>query len=254
MLAAIILSSVTVFAADSYITLNGFTFDINDNGEAVIHDYEGTDENVVIPEKLLRANVATIDNYAFIEKTGIKTISFKNATYLKTIGESAFSGCTGIKEIVLPSSVEQISFGAFQSCSSLERVKLNSGISSIPKQAFRNCSSLYDLEIPESVTSIAENAFNGCDKLVIYCYEFSYAQQFAEEHNIKYILLDKYDLGDVDLSGRINIRDVSYIQLYVLGKYKLPAFRYADVNHDGKVNIRDVTMIQLYLVGRIDLI
>lgn len=250
MLAVIILSSMTAFAADSYITIDGFTFDIN-NSEAVIHDYEGNSENVVIPQKLLKANVAAIDNYAFFENTGIKSVSFENATSLKTIGENAFNGCTGLETLNIPSNVTTLSFGAFQKCSALRQVKIGGGVNSIPEQCFYNCSSLVDIEIPESVTSIADNAFSGCDKLEIYCYEFSYAQSFAEEHGIKYVILDKYDLGDVDLSGRINIRDVSFIQLSILDKYNLPAFRYADVNRDGKVNIRDATTIQLYLVGKI---
>lgn len=62
-LALIILGTVTVCAADSYVTLYGFSFDINDSGEAVIHGYDNRSADVKIPNKLLGSNVAVIDDY-----------------------------------------------------------------------------------------------------------------------------------------------------------------------------------------------
>ena len=47
--------SVTALAVDTVITLDGFTFSVNENNEAVIHEYDNREEDVVVPEKLLDA-------------------------------------------------------------------------------------------------------------------------------------------------------------------------------------------------------
>ena len=256
MIAVIMLSCVTVFAADSYITLNGFTFDINKNGDAVIHEYDDRSETVEIPEKLLGANVVSIDDYAFFGDTVITSVSFKKATHLNYIGINAFYGCTGIKTLNIPANIGTVKFGSFQNCTGLENAVIEDGLTSIGDQAFMGCSSMKYIEIPDSVTSISNTAFTNCEKLVIYCNEGSYAQEYAEQKEIPYLLIYNYELGDVDLNRTINIRDVTTIQMFKAGILdELPSYRgkhYADVTKDGKVNIRDATMIQMKLADLID--
>lgn len=251
---AALLASFTVYAADSYITLNGFMFDINKNGYAVIHEYVGEETDVVIPDTLLGAKVLTIDDYAFFENTEIKSVSFENASQLSSIGTDAFYGCTSLKSVVIPGSVTSLGFGVFQNCAGLEKVKIENGLTTIPSQAFLGCSSLVDVEVPDSVTDITSNAFDYCPDVVIYCNEGSYAESYARENNNSFDLIDKYKYGDVNLDRDINIRDVTTIQLYRVGRLpSLPTYRgicYGDVIGDGKVTIRDATIIQLYLAGK----
>lgn len=243
----------TVFAADSYITLKGFTFDINSSNEAVIHGYDDRSADVVIPEKLLGADVVAIDNYTFFNDTAITSVSFSNATHLKTIGVNAFYGCKGLKSLSIPASIDSIPYGAFQNCTGLESVTIENGVTSISDQAFGGCTSLGYIEIPDSVTSISGSAFKNCTNALIYCNEGSYAQTYASQQSIDNILIREFKLGDANLDGIVNIRDVTYIQLFRVGKIsRIPAFRgecFADVTGDGRVNIRDATMIQLSLVG-----
>ena len=130
-LALIILGTVTVCAADSYVTLYGFSFDINDSGEAVIHGYDNRSADVKIPNKLLGSNVAVIDDYAFFGNTDIKSVSFEKAGHIRTIGSDAFYGCPGLSEINLPDSVETLGFGAFQDCAGLKTVSIGSGVKSV---------------------------------------------------------------------------------------------------------------------------
>ena len=64
-------------------------------------------------------------------------------------------------------------------------------VTSIDEGAFADCTNLTKLEIPAEVTSIGENAFIGtAEDFTIYCYSDSYAQQYAEENGINYVLLD----------------------------------------------------------------
>ena len=60
----------------------------------------------------------------------------------RIIGDSAFSGCTGLTSVTIPNSV-----------------------TSIGKDAFSGCTWLTSVTIPESVTSIDFNAFSGCTGL-----------------------------------------------------------------------------------------
>ena len=63
-------------------------------------------------------------------------------------------------------------------------------ITTIERYAFYNCTNLVKVTIPRSVTSINSTAFSGCPNLVIYCYTGSYAQHYAEDKGIDYVLID----------------------------------------------------------------
>ena len=272
LLVMLIVSAVSAGAA-SYITLDGFAFDINADGEAVIHSYDDRSQQVNIPAKLLNADVALIDDYAFYEDGSITSVSFDNAVNLKAIGVSAFYGCTGLKKLELCDSITSIGFGAFQGCASVERLTIPNTIAEIPGQSFYKCSSLDGVVIPDSVESIGELAFGGCDSLTaveihdnvtdiadnafknsdkaaIFCNENSYAESYALAHNIPCYHIKSYETGDSNMDDDINILDVTAIQKYKVGKSALRLFRNkytADVNGDGSVTIRDATLIQMYI-------
>lgn len=75
-LSVLIIGSVNVYAADSSVTLYGFSFDINEDGNAVIHSFDDRTDKVEIPAALMKADVTEIDDYAFFEDTYITLVSF----------------------------------------------------------------------------------------------------------------------------------------------------------------------------------
>ena len=77
------------------------------------------------------------------------------------IAASAFSGCTELASVSIPSSVQIIGNYAFSGCTALTLVSLSDGLTSIGDGAFNGCSSLASVDIPDSVTSIGKVAFNG---------------------------------------------------------------------------------------------
>ena len=83
-----------------------------------------------------------------------------------SISGSAFSGCTGLKEIVIPDSVTSIGESAFSGCTSLSKVKLSNNLRIIQERTFSGCTSLKEITIPDSVTEIGEFAFSGCTSLL----------------------------------------------------------------------------------------
>ena len=66
-----------------------------------------------------------------------------------------------VKSYVIPSSVTSID-RAFSWCSSLSEIVIPSSVTSIGDWAFYGCDSLLEIVIPSSVTSIGDSAFNEC--------------------------------------------------------------------------------------------
>jgi hypothetical protein len=82
-----------------------------------------------------------------------------------SINHSAFSGCSGLKSIVIPESVTSIDDLAFYGCSRLISITIPKGVTSIGNGAFSGCISLTPIIIPESVTNIGWSPFADCSNL-----------------------------------------------------------------------------------------
>ncbi len=159
--------SASAQAADYYYTISG--------GTITITGYNGPGGAVMIPD--------TIDG---LQVTGI--------------GQKAFSWCTGLTSVTIPSSITSIGGAAFvgnfslgaitvdannPAFSSLDGALFNksqttlvqypggktgsytipNGVTSIGVWAFSACTNLTDITIPASVTSIADWAFSWCTSL-----------------------------------------------------------------------------------------
>ena len=104
-----------------------------------------------------------IGNYAFSDCSGLTSLILpSNVT---SIGYSAFYGCICLTSLTLPSSVTSIGSSAFEGCRSLTSLILPSSVTSIGSSAFSGCSGLTSLTLPSSVTSIDGRAFYGCSSL-----------------------------------------------------------------------------------------
>jgi len=76
-------------------------------------------------------------------------------------------GKRNLKTILLPNSIKSIGEYAFWGCSGLYNVTLPDSITSIGRSAFARCSRFTRIEIPNSVTSIGFNAFGDCRGLIM---------------------------------------------------------------------------------------
>ena len=131
------------------------------------------------------------------------SVTYNSKTYSVTsIGNSAFSDCSGLTSVTIPNSVTSIGNYAFSNCYRLTSVTISdleawckiyfenssanplyyaknlylnkekvtnlvipNTITEIKKFAFQNCSGLTSVEIPNSVTSIGYEAFSNCSGL-----------------------------------------------------------------------------------------
>ena len=136
--------------------------DINDFviEDGVLIGYDGDSSDVVIPDSVI------------------------------SIGDFVFEGCKGLTSVKIPNSVTSISHFAFSDCSGLTSIEIPDSVSSIGIGAFEGCKGLTSIEIPDSVEDIGEDAFYGCnDNLVIITPADSYAEEYAEENEIKVKLI-----------------------------------------------------------------
>ncbi|MGN1104128.1 MAG: leucine-rich repeat protein [Candidatus Coproplasma sp.] len=65
----------------------------------------------------------------------------------------------GVKDIVIPATVETIGYQAFYECNTLRSVEILDGVTAISEYAFNKCANLESVIIPDSVVSIAYNSF-----------------------------------------------------------------------------------------------
>ncbi len=104
-------------------------------------------------------NAETIGDGAFSGCTGLTSLQLPVAT---SIGNNAFSGCTGLTSLEIPAATS-IGDRAFSGCTGLTSLQLPAA-TSIGSNAFSGCTGLTSLEIPVA-TSIGSNAFSGCTGL-----------------------------------------------------------------------------------------
>ena len=104
---------------------------------------------------------------AKIVKGGLPYIKYMGGVYTSNdkLGYAAFSGCSGLTSLTIPSSVTSIGESAFSGCSGLTSLTIPSSVTSIGESAFSGCSGLTSFTIPSSVTSIGESVFFGCSGL-----------------------------------------------------------------------------------------
>ena len=139
-------NSVTSIGEIAFIGCTGLTSIIVDSANTV---YDSRDNcNAII-------NTSTNELIAGCNNTIIPNT-------VTSIGENAFSGCTGLTSITIPDSVIGIGDSAFSYCSGLTSITIPDRVTSIGKSAFNYCKGLTSVTIPNSVTSIGKWAFSHC--------------------------------------------------------------------------------------------
>ncbi|MEY8516401.1 leucine-rich repeat protein [Lachnospiraceae bacterium 29-84] len=125
---------------------------------------------------------------------------------VKTIARDAFSGETGITDVILPDTIEEIGAGAFSGCVSLQEVNLPEQVSKIGANAFSGCTSLRKVVIPDTVTELPSAVFQGCKDLTVVLPDTMRkidASAFADIEDLSLVCSDKLADKNVikDLQG-----------------------------------------------------
>lgn len=124
-------------------------------------NFENADAYIIIPN-----SITTIGSAKFSPSSSDDC--YKNLVGVTipesvvSIGASAFEGCSKLKELILPSSIEVISEYMCKNCTSLEFVSAKN-VKIISNNAFAGCSSLSNIELNSVITIY--NVFYGCSSL-----------------------------------------------------------------------------------------
>ncbi|OAV71419.1 hypothetical protein Barb4_00674 [Bacteroidales bacterium Barb4] len=141
-----------------YLNPADFTAELLDNDLTLYGTRVEIPDNVIARGKIFR--VRKISNSAFENNSNLILVTLSD--YLKSVSSKAFYGCSSLKSIEIPRSVEVLESDCFRSCSALETVTLNKGLKEIRSYAFSNCASLKSIEIPNTVDIIGEYCFANC--------------------------------------------------------------------------------------------
>ena len=175
MTVAVLLCSVTANAHDFEVdgiyywitSTENLTVEVTYKGDHHGHYSNEYSGKVVILEKVNYNgrvySVTSIGDYAFSGCTGLTSVTIPNS--VTSIGGSAFYGCTGLTSVTIPNSVTSIGYSAFDGCTGLTSVTIPNSVTSIGGSAFSYCNGLTSIKIPNSVTSIGTDAFYGCTGL-----------------------------------------------------------------------------------------
>lgn len=109
--------------------------------------------------------VTAIGYRAFMGNKSIETVTFGTQNWIKEFEISAFNGCSNLKEIRLPNSLETMGIDCFMDCRSLGKVVFGNSLKTIPASAFSNCFRLTEVVFTNSITVIGGSAFMGCSRL-----------------------------------------------------------------------------------------
>ena len=159
-----LIGGIASWADNITYTSEGIIYSVDrDNLTASVAGFESGIAVANVRSRVGKNTVVSIGNSAFSGCSSLTSVSIPSS--VTSIGESAFSSCSSLTSVSIPSSVTIIEKRAFEKCSSLASITIPSSVTSIGESAFEKCSSLASITIPSSVTSIGEWAFYQCSSL-----------------------------------------------------------------------------------------
>lgn len=259
-----------------------FKFDVYNDYAAVSGCDTNAEGEITIPAEINGLPVKYIFDEAFKDCKGLTSVNVPDS--IEAIGY-AFWYCTSLTSINIPDSVVFLG-DAFFGCSSLTSINIPKNITRIVAGTFNGCSSLTSVDIPDNVTFIGMYTFYGCNSLekvtvfnpdcefdvdvltdydgIIYGYENSTAQAYAEKYGFKFESLGIYEeqkelsVGDINDDNTIDSSDASdvlaiYSELSTKDKsekFTAQQIKAADVNGDKQANSADAsTILQYYALS-----
>lgn len=168
-----------------------------------------------------------------------------------SLGYCAFRYCSNIASVSIPNSMRSIGTWAFGSCYHLTSVILPENVSSIDIVAFEDCCNLESVTVSDPECEIYDHR-NTIPSDVIYGYEGSTAQSYAETYGNTFIAIDSIPVrGDVNADGALTVTDVIALQKWLLAvpDAALADWKVGDLCEDNRLDTFDLCMMKRELLN-----
>lgn len=132
--------------------------------------------SINIPSSLKELNRAVFENCS-----SLVSIDLKNC---ESISSNTFSGCTNLQNVKMEKCREIGNI--FRYCTSLKEIRIPESVQYISGEAFRGCSSLEKVYVCNPNTRMEINSFEATQKLTMYGYSGSTAQDFARKQGVRF--------------------------------------------------------------------
>jgi hypothetical protein len=144
-------------------------YEISDleNGNIEIKKFVGFDQaEMVIPTEINGKKVVRIGRDAFKQCNGIKHLIVPEG--IENISAGAFAGCKELSTVILPTSLKHLGnaygTGAFEG-TAITKIDIPNGITSIGAHSFEGCERLVQILFPDNLMTIRTCAFRNCNSL-----------------------------------------------------------------------------------------
>lgn len=220
------LSAFSATASAANLTSGDYTYSVNSDGTVCIEKYNGYQSSVRIPSTIDGKSVTKLAYHSFANNKDVINITLPNT--ITSAGEEVFLN------------------------SSLQSATLEYGTKAVPSGMFMYAQNLSKVTLPSTLEKIEAQAFgyeigSRINDFVISGYQNTAAERYAAENEFTFIALDRPELiGDVNNDSKLDVADVTYLQMYLSGdsSYVIQNTKAADANGDGKIDVADVTQIQ----------
>ena len=197
--------------------------------------------------------ITKIGSYMLYECKGIKKVNLPKS--LKTIGEYAFSNCTGIQsELTISNSLTLIGKSAFSNCSGINgTVKIPDGITEVSDSAFSN-TKLTKLVIHDNVTKLGNTAFSGCSEMKELQIPISLnagrgGSVFSGCSGLTKVKFTKGTGTGVDYTWAQTVSTIYFTPWYISKKNGISFIIEKDINYIGEMTTLDQVNPKFYFTG-----
>lgn len=194
---------------------------------------------------------------AFEGFSSLQSIEFINGGYIKTVGMSAFTGCTSLSSVDFPEGLESIERFSFGSCNSLTSITLPSTVTVLDDAFLHGVPNGSTIKIYSSNVDFCGNpSWAIPENLVIYGVKGSTTETVfaAAATNCTFIPLEPtVKPGDINNNGIYDDNDLALLKKILLDESYLndPAVlaEAAYVNEDAVIDIRDLVSLYKLVYG-----
>lgn len=203
----------------------------------------------------LSNSLTAIEDHTFDKCSGLYNIIIPSS--IKSIGKFAFTDCKNLSSAIIPDQVTIIDYCAFCGCKALSFIKIGKSVSTIGENAFDGNNTLNTVIIGENVTAIGKYAFRNCSSLenlvamrerpiIINSNVFDGVPKASCDLHVRQGSKIRYENQDVWKDFLIILEDAE--DWADVGGGSTTTLK-GDVNGDGHVNSADVTAIYDILLG-----